>query len=222
MIWQLIVLPYLAEMPQTQDLWFVRNYRERKIILYPKEEKIIRENKALTEALEKVQGGVIAVQTSTSTGSAIEGSGLILTSDGLAITLAELLPRSSQSSFWVNGKKTKAEIIKKDLEQNLALIDLSGDQLIILPFANSDNLEKGEKVFLVGNSFDKKPDIVVNTGIIREIKEAFIYPNIKESKKMRGSVLFNIEGEVIGLNKIGIDNEVITIPASQIKEFAGF
>jgi len=36
-----------------------------------------------------------------------------------------------------------------------------------------------------------------------------------------GSVLFDVQGKVLGLNKIGLDGEVMAIPASRLRPFAG-
>ena len=223
MLWQTVFLPYLSESPYCQDWWFVRDFKERKVILYPREEIIIQENEALTKAIEKTEGAVIGIQTKTNRGAVIEGSGLILTSDGLIVTLAELVPRGSSFSFWLDGEKINFEIVKRDLKENLAIVKLNKQGLQTCGFSNLEKIKKGQRVFLIGAVFQEDgAEKTVNQGIIKRFDSNFIKTNIIEGKSLKGSPLFDIEGNVLGLNTVGLDNEVITIPISKIQDFASF
>ena len=90
------------------------------VYITEKEEVIIQENVALVKAVEKAVPVVIAVRTQTQTGKILQGSGLIITSDGLIVTLAELVPRDSDFSFLVDNKYAQFQILKRDIENNLA------------------------------------------------------------------------------------------------------
>ena len=227
MLWQLILLPYLAESTVSRDFWFVRDFQERKVVVYPYKETIIQENEAITKAIEKVEGLVVGIESQNGT-TILHGSGLVLTSDGLVITLAELAPKNSNISVWVNEERVEAEILKNDFVENLALLRLKKDGLSTAGF--NENVEKGEKVFLVGASFTDGapaspsqggPAKTVNQGIVKRDGNDFIYTNIIEKSALMGSVLFDVEGKVLGLNKIGLDGEVMAIPASRLRPFAG-
>jgi len=223
MLWQTLFLPYLAENSRFEDWWFVRDFKERKVILYPREEIIIEENKALIWAREKAEKAIVAIETTTEKGASLTGSGLILTSDGLVVTLSDLVPRGSVFSFWLDNKKVSYEVIKRDAKENLALIRINQENLATVGFADAASLKKGQRVFLIGAIFsDQKPQTVVNSGIIKRLSEDFIYTNILEKQSLKASFLFDIQANAIGINLIGLDNEVITIPISKIQSFTAF
>ena len=211
MLWQLIILPYPAEGSRTRDLWFVKDFQERKVVVYPHKETVVRENEAVTEEIKRSEGLILKVESRNA-----QGSGLILTSDGMAVTLADLVPKSSNFSVRVGGDYVEAEVLKRDLENNLALLRVKKEGLLTSGF--NESVEKGERVFLLGFSGDA---MVANEGIVRYSDPDLVYTNIVEKSTLMGSVLFDIEGKVVGLNRIGLDNEVIAAPASRIRAFAG-
>lgn len=221
MLWQTVFLPYLSERPGFQEVWFIKDFKERKVILYTTEQKIIEENKALVEAMEKVEASVVGIQTTTTKEAQLEGAGLVITADGLVVTLADLVPRGSTSSFLVNGKRAKFEVLERNLEKNLALVRFREQGLPTCGFADWGKVTKGQRVFLIGVLFSEKgPHKAVNEGIIEYLDSEFIRTNIVEDEKMKGSILFDIQGNVLGINTIGLDGEVLSIPISKIKDFA--
>lgn len=223
-----ILGPYLVEMP------FFYLYREPPPIYINKTEKIIiQENTALINAIEKVEKSIIGVKTVTKKGKVLEGSGLIMTSDGLAVTLADLVPQGGNFSFYFEGKKVKYQILKRDSRENLALIKIEENNMPTASFGNFDKLKSGERVFLAGAIFEKEQaKKITNEGIIKyfcsfqnfsnsEMKtcgDDLIQTNIQE-KRAAGSALFDIEGRVLGLNQT-TDEGVSAIPISKLKEFA--
>jgi len=215
-----IFWPYFVERP------FFYKYRLEQTPIYVTERKeiTITENVALKEAIEKVKSTVIGVRTETKKGETLEGSGFVLTSDGLMVTLADLVPRGSNFSFFVDGKKVHFQILKRDLEENLALVKIKKENLPTKSFADLERLRLGERVFLVGVVFDTEgiPKKVVNEGIVKSFDENLIETNIFEDKNLQGSVLFDIEGNILGINQVQKTGQVTTIPITQIKQFAGF
>ncbi len=181
-------------------------------------EVIIRENEAIVDAVERIQRAVIGVKS-----SATEGSGVIISSDGLVVTLAELVPAGSSFSFHINGEILPYEVQKRDLVNNLALIKVEGDGLPTLEFSDINELKNGERVFIIGTIFDDKGDIVksVNEGIVKRVEGGVIITNILEEKRLSGSTLFDIEGRILGINLISDNGEVVSIPISTIREFIG-
>jgi len=135
-----------------------------------------------------------------------------------------LVPQGSNPSFFVDGEMASFQILKRDLKENLALIKIEKTNLPTVAFANLEKLKLGERVFLVGMVFEKitSPGLVVNEGIVKSFDENSIQTNIFEKIRLQGSPLFNIEGEVLGLNTIDSEGKIITIPISKIKSFSGF
>lgn len=182
----------------------------------------IQENVALVNAAEKAGKTVVGVKTQTQSGKILEGSGLIVTSDGLMVTLAELVPFGSKFSFFVDDKTVSFQILKRDLNENLALVKISDSALATSGFASLEKLKIGERVFLVGAVFEKEtPSKLVNEGIVKAFDENLIQTNIFESHLLAGSPLFNIEGEILGINTIDSAGRVNTIPVSKIRAFVG-
>jgi S1-C subfamily serine protease len=178
----------------------------------------IKENDAIVDAIEKVSRSVIGVKSLTS-----QGSGVIISSDGLAITLAEFIPTGSSFSFHINGKSIPYEIKKRDLAKNLVLVKVEGNGLPTLEFSDDGSLRPGERVFLVGSLFDSRGAITksVNEGIIKRVEGGKIITNIEEEALLNGSILFDIKGRVLGINSVTSDGKVVSIPISTIREFAG-
>jgi len=215
-----ILWPYFIERP----LFYQYRLEKNPIYVTERKEITIQENVALKNAVEKVEKTVIGVKTKTKAGKTLEGSGLIVTSDGLLVTLADLVPQGSNFSFFVDGEIASFQILKRDLKENLALVKIEKTNLPTVGFANLEKLKLGERVFLVGMVFEKNtsPVLVVNEGIVKSFDEDKIETNISENENLSGSPLFDIEGNFLGLNKINSDGKVISVPVSKIKSFAGF
>ncbi len=210
-----ILWPYLIEKP----LFEKYELGDRPIFLT--ETILIQENTAIIEAIEKVEKSVIGIKTQLKTGKIIEGSGLAITSDGLIVTLAELVPQGATSTFYIDGKAATFKILKRDLKENLALIKAEKENLSTVSFADIGEIKRGQRVFLSGTVLeDKIPQKTANEGIIKRYNEDMIYTSIIDN--LPGSSLFDIEGNVLGLNTVNKAGEVETISIEIIKQFAGF
>ena len=213
-----ILWPYFIEKP----LFYQYRLEKNPIYLTERKEIIIQENVALKNAVEKVEKTVIGVKTKKNDGQILEGSGLILTSDGLVVTLASLVPQGSTFSFFLEEKAVPFQILKRDLKENLALIKIEKTNLPTVGFTNFEKLKLGERVFLVGVAQPPNGGWVVNEGIVKSFDNDSIETNIFEKENLSGSPLFDIEGNVLGLNKIDKTGQVSTIPVTKIKQFSGF
>ncbi len=113
-----ILWPYFIERP----LFY--QYRLEQAPVYVTEIKqiTVQENAALTDAVEKAAKVVLGVRTKTTDNIFLEGSGLIVSSDGLAVTLASLVPLGAEFNFFLDGATTSFQVLKRDLKENLALI----------------------------------------------------------------------------------------------------
>ncbi len=212
-----ILWPYFIERP------LFHQYRLEQSPVYVTERKeiTIQENVALKNAIEKVEKAVIGVRTEMKMGKYTEGSGLILTSDGLMVTLAELVPQGSNFSFFWEEKLVHFQILTR--KDGLALVKIEEENLPTVSFANLEKLKLGERVFLVGTIFENEnPSTIVNEGTVKSFSQDFIKTNIFEKYTAAGSPLFDIEGSVLGINTVDKEGKVIAIPISKIKSLAGF
>ena len=213
-----IFWPYFVERP----LFYQYKLEKSPVYLTERKEVTIQENVALTNAVEKVEKTVVGVKTQTEEGEVLEGSGLIVTSDGLIVTLAQLVPQGSDFSFFVDDKQAAFQILKRDLSENLALVKIEESNLPTVSFADLEKTKLGERIFLIGIIFDgKKNSKTINEGIINGFNGGFIQTNIFEKNVLAGSPLFNIQVEVLGLNFIDSEGRVSSVPVSKIKSFIG-
>jgi len=215
-----IFWPYFVERP----LFYQYRLEQAPIYVTERKEIIVEENVALRNGIEKIEKAVVGVKTKTKTGKILEGSGLIVSSDGLIVTLADLVPVGSEVTFFWEGKSPPFQILKRDLKENLALIKTEETNLPATGFVDLERIKLGERVFLMGIIFEKGgiPKKAVNEGIVKTFDENSIETNIFEESTFSGSPLFNIEGNALGLNIIDKEGKVTAIPISKIRQFAGF
>jgi len=218
-----ILWPYFVERP----LFYQYRLEQSPVYVTEKKEITIQENTALQEAVYKVEKTIIALRSQTTEEEVLMGSGLIVTADGLIVTLAELVPQGSDFAFFAEGKAVAYQILKRDPEENLALIKLEANNLVSRGFADLSKLRLGERVFLIGFTFEEmatgtllKPgEKIVNEGIVKTFDQDLIQTNISEDISLQGSPLFNIEGEVLGLTTFSEAGQVLAIPVSKIRAF---
>jgi S1-C subfamily serine protease len=221
LLFQFLVLPYLITNPYFERFQFVKILKEREIIVNPKEEITITENVALEKAIEKVKDSVVFVQSKSKTGKILEGSGLILTADGLILTLSDLVPQNYQTKIFLNNKEFASKVLQR--KNNLALLKVEERNLPTVSFADFEKIKLGERVFLIGEIFENQTQKrVVNEGIIKTFDEKLIQTNISESKNLQGSPLFDIEGQLVGLNTIDKEGKILAISIKEIRQFIGF
>jgi len=213
-----ILWPYFVERP----LFYQYRLEKNPIYVTKREEIYIQENTALKDAISKVEKTVVFINTKTKTGKTLEGSGFILTSDGLIITLAELVPEGSKISLFVDEEIFSPQVLKRDLGKNLALLKIEKKNLSTTGFFNFEKLKLGERVFLIGAAFENgKVKNFVDEGIVKSFDENKIETNIQSSKEILGTPLFDIEGNLLGMNYITKEGIVISIPVTHIRSFAG-
>ena len=209
----------------SQIPWFYK-YQSANVSLplTEKKEIIIQENTALQDAAEKVEKSVVGISSKLKTGEIVTGSGLIVTSDGLIVTLAELVPNSADIAFFINnGKTPKYQVLKRDQKTNLVLLKIEETDLQTCKFADFNEIKLGQSVFLVGVIFlQSEPLKMVNQGVVKYFTNDYIRTNIFETNSLTGSALFNIKGELLGLNTIDSQGKVTAIPITKLRAFLGF
>jgi S1-C subfamily serine protease len=231
-----IFWPYFIERP----LFLEYRLEQNPVYITETKEITIQENIALENAIEKTEKVVVGIQTKTSKGKILRGSGLIVTSDGLILALAELFPKNSSITIYIEGvpyhsslKNGDVKILKKDLDSNFCLIKVEANNLNTAGFFDFDKIKLGQRVFSIGNMFDTTftketaPKLAVNQGIVKYFDDDFIYTDIIERETATGnpclgSPLFSIDAQVIGINFIDKQGNLITIPSSTLRNFIGF
>lgn len=221
-----IFWPYFVERP----LFYKYKLDQTPVNITQKQETTtyIQENVALQKAIEKVEKTVIGVKTKTVDGQILEGSGLVVTSDGLIVTLASLVPQGSDFYFFIDGKWPAYQILKRDFKNNLALVKISDGQLNPAGFADAEKINLGARIFSIGMDFDTAtstillpPEKTISEGIIARLDKDFIYTNISSVANLDGSPLFDIEGNAVGLSALDQNSKLLAIPISAVRQFLG-
>ena len=196
----------------------------RTTIINPTEEIIITENIAIESAVEKISPCLVLVQSYQNKNLINQGTGFLITSDGFLITSGDLVSlKATQYLVFRNSHSSAAKLIKKDLENNLALFQIEDKNLPVVSMVSLENLKLGERVILIGAELiGSELNKFVNLGIIRSINDHTLTLNIFEENILaNGSPLINIKGEVIGLNLVDYKGLLRTISVDKINAFIG-
>ena len=136
------------------------------------------------------------------------GSGFIIDTAGIVVTNNHVIADADEITVILNdGSRLKAELIGTDKKIDLALLRVKSDKpLKAVKFGDSDKLRLGEWVVAIGNPFSLGG--TVTAGIVsarnRDINSGpydnYIQTDAAINRGNSGGPLFNLEGEVIGVN----------------------
>jgi serine protease Do len=136
------------------------------------------------------------------------GSGFIISKDGYIFTNNHVIKNATEIKVTLHNEKTyNARVIGSDPKTDLALIKIeAGNNLPTVNMGDSDRLRVGEWVLAIGNPFGLEE--TVTAGIVsakgRVIGSGpyddFIQTDASINPGNSGGPLFNVKGEVIGIN----------------------
>ncbi|MFG1374595.1 Do family serine endopeptidase [Xanthobacter oligotrophicus] len=136
------------------------------------------------------------------------GSGFVIDPSGLIVTNNHVIADADEIFANFNdGSKLKAELIGRDTKTDLALLRVKPDKpLVAVKFGDSEKLRVGDWVMAIGNPFGLGGTLTV--GVVsarnRDINSGpydnFIQTDAAINRGNSGGPLFNMDGEVIGIN----------------------
>ena len=136
------------------------------------------------------------------------GSGFIISKDGYIVTNQHVINKAKSINITLSdNRKFEAEVIGEDKQTDLALLKISSDKpLAEVVFGDSDALRIGDWVLAIGNPFGLGGS--VTAGIVsaksRDIESGsydnFIQTDAAINQGNSGGPMFNLKGEVIGVN----------------------
>ncbi|MFL5077848.1 MAG: DegQ family serine endoprotease [Microvirga sp.] len=136
------------------------------------------------------------------------GSGFVIDPSGIVVTNNHVIGDANEINvIFADGQRLKAEIIGKDSKIDLAVLRVKPEKpLKAVPFGNSDKMRPGDWVVAIGNPFGLGGS--VTAGIVsargRNIESGpydnYIQTDASINKGNSGGPLFNMNGEVIGIN----------------------
>src|SRR6267142_4886738 len=138
------------------------------------------------------------------------GSGFIIDPAGIVVTNNHVIADADEINVIMNdGTKIKAEIVGIDKKTDLAVLKFKPLRtLTAVKFGDSDKLRLGEWVVAIGNPFSLGG--TVTAGIVsaknRDISsgpyDSYIQTDAAINRGNSGGPLFNLDGEVIGVNTL--------------------
>jgi serine protease Do len=160
-----------------------------------------------------------------------QGSGFVIDASGIIVTNNHVIEQSEDISVvFTDGTTLKAELVGRDPKTDIAVLRVKPDKpLTVVSFGDSDKLRVGDWVLAIGNPFGLGGS--VSLGIVsarnRDINagpyDDFIQTDAAINKGNSGGPLFNLQGEVVGINtaiyspsggSVGIG---FSVPAATVK-----
>jgi serine protease Do len=138
------------------------------------------------------------------------GSGFIISKDGYIVTNNHVVEGASSVLVRLSDRREfNAEVVGTDPRSDLALLRVEATELPVLTLAPADTLEVGEWVLAIGSPFGL--DYSVTAGIVsakgrslpterNENYVPFIQTDVAINPGNSGGPLFNLEGQVVGVN----------------------
>jgi serine protease Do len=135
------------------------------------------------------------------------GSGFIISETGLVVTNNHVIEQADEILIELfSGEELKATLVGTDPKTDIALLKVEYDKpLSFVKFGNSDLARVGDWVMAVGNPLGQ--GFSVSAGIISARNRAlrgsyddFIQTDAAINRGNSGGPLFNMEGEVLGVN----------------------
>jgi serine protease Do len=136
------------------------------------------------------------------------GSGFVIDPAGIVITNNHVIADATEVQvIFTDGRKLKAEVIGKDPKVDIAVLKVKSDKpLKAVKFGDSDALRVGDWVMAVGNPFGLGGTVTAgivsarNRNIDAGPYDNFIQTDAAINKGNSGGPLFNMNGEVVGVN----------------------
>jgi serine protease Do len=167
------------------------------------------------------------------------GSGFVISPDGYIVTNNHVIEGADEISIeFFNGSSMDAEVIGIDKNTDIALLKVKADEpLPFVTFGDSDKMRVGDWVMAMGNPLGQ--GFSVSAGIVSARNRAltgtyddFLQTDAAINRGNSGGPLFNMAGEVVGVNtailspnggSIGIGfsmaSNVVRKVADQLKQY---
>jgi serine protease Do len=136
------------------------------------------------------------------------GSGFVIDPSGIVITNNHVIADANEVTVIFNdGQKLKAEILGKDQKVDVAVLRVKPEKpLKAVRFGDSDKAKVGDWVLAVGNPFGLGGSVTAgivsarNRNIDSGPYDNYIQTDASINKGNSGGPLFNMDGDVIGIN----------------------
>lgn len=136
------------------------------------------------------------------------GSGFIISADGYLLTNHHVIDGADEITVRLKDRREfKAKLIGSDQQSDVALLKISATGLSMATLGDSSKLKPGQWVVAIGSPFNL--DFSVTAGIVSAVGRnlgdqqryvPFIQNDVAINRGNSGGPLFNLAGEVVGIN----------------------
>lgn len=139
------------------------------------------------------------------------GSGFIISTDGYIVTNHHVITEADEITVTLNDQRQfSADVIGSDELSDLALLKIAGEGLPTVAFGDSDEVKVGQWVLAIGSPFNLSHSVAA--GIVSFVGRSlpqfngqsnyvsFLQTDVAINPGHSGGPLFNLDGEVIGVN----------------------
>lgn len=135
------------------------------------------------------------------------GSGFIVKSDGLILTNAHVVANASEVTVKLTDKREfRAKVLGSDKDTDIAVLKISAGDLPTVRIGDASRAQVGEWVLAIGSPFGFEN--TVTAGVISARARSlpgegyipFLQTDVPVNPGNSGGPLFNLSGEVIGIN----------------------
>jgi S1-C subfamily serine protease len=199
---------------------------------------LVSSQDTLVNLYKQVNPGIVAIRVLTSDGGGL-GSGFVIDMDGHVVTNYHVVENETDLEVaFPSGYKVRGEVIGTDLDSDLAVIkiDAPKSELHPLVFGDSDLVQVGQTVVAIGNPFGYEGTMTVGivSGLGRTLRSlhttadggSFSASDIIQTDAAinpgnSGGPLFNLNGEVVGINQ-AIQTNNFTLSGEPTNSGIGF
>ena len=136
------------------------------------------------------------------------GSGFVIDKTGYIVTNNHVIEGADLIEVnFPNGENYAAELIGRDPSTDIAVLKIdAGKDMPFVSFAGADSAQVGEWVIAIGNPFGYNGSVAAgivsarNRNIEHGSYDDFIQTDVAINKGNSGGPLFNMDGEVVGVN----------------------
>jgi len=215
-------LPRLSTSPAFSKYEFFKKATENVTVINKTEQVTVKEedsvNKVASQAAASVVN-IISISSGKNTSQNKQGTGIIITSDGLIATYRDAIIEkdANYKVLASNGSNYDGKLLGVDEFSNLAYLKLDASNLPAIPISNSDDSYPGKKLIVIGNSTGEYQNRF-SAGLLSNDNKTFNLAGktLSSSEKLEGvfETDFTDQGEYLGGPVVNYNSELVGINGS--------
>ncbi|OGN09731.1 MAG: hypothetical protein A3J46_02745 [Candidatus Yanofskybacteria bacterium RIFCSPHIGHO2_02_FULL_41_11] len=167
-------------------------------------QKIVSDHNLSTVAVQSFKNGKIIR----------EGSGIVVSSDGIIITTFDIISGTDVIQVFHQDKILRAQVVRYDSFKNLALLKVDNSNMDVSRLDSAYQFQSGKDVIISGRLVELSNAVVfAQRGIISHVLSKDIVLNTEPNYFLSGSKVINDSGIVVGMSYLR--NESVRLIAAK-------